>query len=117
MKNKKPLWIALIILDVAITVFLLVVSIIMLVDVSRKTPAEIEATKGFIGYLENHTLFYGLVFVVPLFLILAGNIIGLVVYVKRSAKKEPVKVNDLTEEQKEALRQELLNDLKNEKEE
>ena len=117
MKNKKPLWIILITLDVALTVFLLVVSIILLVDVTQKTPAEIAATEGFIGYLENHTLFYGLVFVVPLFLILAANIIGLVIYVRRSAKKEPVKVNDLTEEQKEALRQELLNDLKNDKQE
>ena len=64
------------------------------------------------GYLKNKV-----VIGVTLFLILAGNIIGLVIYVRRSAKKEPVKVNDLTEEQKEALRQELLNDLKNEKEE
>ena len=104
-------------LDVALTVFLLVVSIILLVDVTGKTPAEIAATPGFIGYLENHTLFYGLVFVLPLFLILAANIIGLVIFVRRSTKKEPVKVNDLTEEQKEALRQELLNDLKNDKQE
>lgn len=67
---------------------------------------------GFIGWLVNlKPLIYGLAFVVPLFLLLAANIIGLVLYVKKSAKREPVQVNDLTEEQKEALRQELLKDL------
>ncbi|MBO5529245.1 MAG: hypothetical protein J6A47_08040, partial [Bacilli bacterium] len=33
------------------------------------------------------------------------------IYVRKTTKREPVKVNDLTEAQKEKLRQELLNDL------
>lgn len=111
MKNKKPLLIALISLDVAITITLFVFSVIMLANAS-KTAGEREGMEGFIGWLVNlNPLVYGLAFVVPLFLLLAANIIGLVVYVKRTTKKEPVKVNDLTEEQKEALRQELLKDL------
>ena len=112
MKNKKPLWITLIALDVAITVFLFVVSIIMLAETVGKTPAEIQANDGFIGYLQNHTTFYLLVFVVPLFVLLAANIVALVIYVRKNAKREgPVQMNDLSEEQKEALRQELLKDL------
>ena len=111
MKNKKVLWIALIALDIAITVFLFAVSIIMLTNVS-KTAGERAAMTGFVGWLVNlKPLVYGLAFVVPLFLLLAGNIIGLVIYVRKSTKSEPVQVSDLSEAQKEALRQELLRDL------
>ena len=48
---------------------------------------------------------------VPLFILLALNIVGLVIYVKKTSKKEPAKLDDLSDEQKEALRQELLKDL------
>lgn len=109
MKNKKPLFIALVSVDVALTVFLFVISILMLANASKST-AEKEAMTGLIGYLVNHPMFYGLVFVVPLFVLLAANIVGLVIYVKKNAKKD-VKVNDLSEAQKEALKQELLRDL------
>ena len=111
MKNKKPLWIALISLDVIITIALFVISIIMLANVS-KTEAERLGMTGFVGWLIRLKPWqYGVFFVVPLFILLAANIIGLVIYVKKSTKREPVQVNDLTEEQKEALRQELLKDL------
>ena len=116
MKIKKPLLIAIIAVDVAITVFLFTVSIIMLAKTVGKTANEIENAKGFIGYLQNHPLVYGLAFVVPLFLLLAGNIIGLVIYVKKTSENKPVQVNDLSDEQKEALRQELLKDLQGESE-
>ena len=113
MKNKKPLFIALIALDLALTIFFLVISIIMLANTVGKTPAEIaaNANNGLIGYLQNHTTVYGLAFVVPLFVLLAGNIVGLVIFVKKTSKSEPAKLDDLSEEQKEALRQELLKDL------
>ena len=113
MKNKKPLFIAIIALDLALTVFFLVISIIMLAETVGKTPAEIaaNANNGLIGYLQNHTTFYGLVFVVPLFVLLAGNIVGLVIYVRKTTKSEPTQLDDLSDEQKEALRQELLKDL------
>ena len=113
MKNKKPLFIALIALDLALTIFFLVISIIMLANTVGKTPAEIAANagNGLIGYLQNHTTVYFLGFVLPLFLLLAANIIGLVIFVKKTSKSEPTKLDDLSEEQKEALRQELLKDL------
>ena len=117
MKNKKPLFIALIAVDVILTVTLFVISIIMLTS-ATKTAGERAAMTGFRGWLVNlKPWVYGVCFVVPLFLLLAGNVIGLMLYVKRSAKKEPVQVNDLSEEQKEALRQELLRDLQGENKE
>ncbi len=112
MNSKKPLFIALIALDVALTVFFLVISVIMLVKNATMTAAEIQAAEGFIGYLQNHTTFYFLLFVLPLFVLLAANIVGLVIYVKKTSKKD---LKDLTEEQKEALRKELLEEFKNEK--
>ena len=111
MKIKKPILIALIAVDVAVTVFLFTISIIMLAKTAGKTANEIQNATGFIGYLQNHPLVYGLAFVVPLFLLLAGNIIGLVIYVKKTSQNKPVEVNDLSDEQKEALRQELLKEL------
>ena len=83
----------------------------MLANVS-KTTAEREEMTGFVGWLIRLEPWkYGVFFVVPLFILLAGNIIGLVFYVRKTTKKEPVKVQDLSEAQKEALRQELLRDL------
>jgi len=71
------------------------------------------ASEGFIGYLQNNPTVYLVAFVIPLFVLLAANIIGLVIYVRKSTKKEPIQVNDLTDEQREALKAELLKDLEN----
>ena len=111
MKNKKPLWIALIAIDVAITVFLFVISIIMLANTVGKTSADIAQAEGFIGFLQKNPTIYLVGFVVPLFVLLAANIIGLVLYVRHASKREPVKVADLSDAQKEALKAELLKDL------
>ena len=113
MKNKKPLFIAIIALDLALTIFFLVISIIMLAETVGKTPAEIAANaqNGLIGYLQNNTTVYFFGFVLPLFVLLAANIIGLVIFVKKTSKSEPAQLSDLSDEQKEALRQELLKDL------
>ena len=115
-KYKKPLFITLIALDVAVTIFLFVISIIVLITLaSSSTGAEaINKSHGLIKYLLQNRTIYGVFFVIPLFLILAANIIGLVVYVRKTTKKEPAKLEDLSEEQKEALRQELLKDLQGE---
>ena len=110
MKNKKPLWIALIALDVAVTAFFFVIHIIMLASLS-KSEAEREAMTGLIRALMDNSTLYLWAFVVPLFVILAGNIIGLVIYVRKTTKKEVTKLDDLSEEQKEALRQQLLEKL------
>ena len=115
MKNKKALWISLISVDVVITLFLFVVHIIMLANVVGKTSAQIESYikthNDMISFLIKNKWVYLFAFVVPLFLILAGNIVALVLYVRAQTKKEQVTVDNLSDEQKEALRKELLKEL------
>ncbi len=110
MKNKKVLWICLIALDVAITIFMFVIHIIMLAKTVGGN-GTLESEKTMIGWLQRNLTAYLWIFVIPLFVILAGNIVGLVLYVRKASKKEAVKVDNLTDEQREALKQELLKDL------
>lgn len=121
MKNKKPLIIGGIVLDVAIIVFLFVVSIIMLATMPESEAGFTNAVAEngpFIGYLQKATHegnpLYFLAFVLPLFLLLAANIVILVVYVKKASKKKDLAVDDLNNAQKEALKAQLLKDLTNE---
>ena len=115
-KYKKPLFISLVVLDAAITVFLFVISIIVLITMATSATIQeaIGKSGGLIRYLLQNRTVYGIFFVIPLFLILAVNIVGLVIYVRKTTKKEPAKLEDLSDEQKEALRQELLKDLQGE---
>ena len=121
MKNyKKPLIIGLIALDFAITVFLFVISIIMIVTMGQhpnNPQAAAAASSGMIKYFIQNPTVYLVTCVIPLFVLLAVNIVGLVIYVKKTSKKEPAKLDDLSDEQKEALRQELLKDLQGDNEE
>ena len=121
MKNyKKPLFIGLIALDFAITVFLFVISIIMIVVMAKynnNPRAAAAATSGLVQFYITHTTVFLWTVVVPLFVLLIANIIGLVLFVRKTSKKEPAKLDDLSDEQKEALRQELLKDLQNNEEE
>ena len=114
MKNKKVLWICLGVLDVAIVGFLFVIHVIMLANVIGKTPAEItnlQNQPGLIGILAGHLKVYGFAFVLPLFLDLAANIVGLVFFLRKGAKRGKITASDLSEEEKEALKKELLKDL------
>ena len=112
--KKKALIICGGVLDVGITVFLFVIHIIMLVNITGKTDDELIVLRNqdnLIGLLMRNNVLYLCAFVIPLFVILALNIIALVFYVRKQTKKEPVQVSDLTDEQKEALKKELLKDL------
>ena len=113
-KQTKAFIIAGIGLDVVVSLFLFAISIIILFLVGKYGVREApNHSSGLILYLLQHTSFYFWVFVFPLFVLLVANIIGLVFYVKKTSEKEkaPTKLDDLSEEQKEALRQELLKDL------
>jgi len=115
-KSKKVLWISLITIDVLLTLFLFVVSIIMIVTMpSAETmlawKAQGHVPQNFIEYFQMNTTVYLFVGVIPLFLLLGANIVGLVIFVKKTSAKKKLALNDLNEEQKEALRQELLKDL------
>ena len=111
-KYKKPLLIALIVLDVALITFFLVLSIMILVVVTQYKNQAVAHSSGLVqAILRMKPVASFFAFVLPMFLVLAGNIIGLMLYVRKTTKKEPAKISDLSEEQKEALRQELLKDL------
>ena len=114
MKNKKPLIITLVAIDFALTVFLFVLSIIMLVKMGthKSNPQAAAADSGpFIAFLIKNPTVFLCACVIPLFVLLAVNIIALVIFVRKTSKKEPAKLDDLSDEQKESLRQELLKDL------
>ena len=87
----------------------------MLAKVIGKQPYQIQEMinheKGLIPYLAGHLSVYGFAFVVPLFVVLAANIIGLVLYLKKGLKREKITASDLSEEEKEALKKELLKEL------
>ncbi len=118
-KFQKPLIIAGLVLDVGVTIFLFVVSIMILAKVipAATVNEAINTSKGLIKYLLQHPTVYLVAFVLPLFVLLALNVVGLIIYVKKTSGVKPAQLDDLSEEQKEALRQELLKDLQGEKKE
>lgn len=116
---KKGLLIGGIVLDVGITVFLLVVSIIMLATMPKNSiemSEAIEKNGQFIGYLQQNPTVYLFTCVVPLFLLLGLNVVGLVMYVKKAGKTKAT-LAELSDEQKDALKAELLKDLTESKKE
>lgn len=116
-KSKKALWISLISVDAALTVFLFVVSIIMLATMPNTTQRKIIESRGpqnMIEYFQLNPLVYFFVGVLPLILLLIANIIGLVVYIRKLTAKKQAALSDLSEEEKAALKAELLKDLNQE---
>ena len=112
--TKKILLFAGLAVDVGITIFLFVISILILAKVIPASTLNeaVNNSKGLIKYLLQNPTVYLVAFVIPLFVLLAGNVVGLIIYVKKtSGKAAPAQLDDLSEEQKEALRQELLKDL------
>ena len=116
---KKGLLIGGIVLDVGITVFLLIVSIIMLATMPKNSiemSEAIEKNGQFIGYLQQNPTVYLFTCVVPLFLLLGVNVVGLVMYIKKAGKTKAT-LAELSDEQKDALKAELLKDLTESKKE
>ncbi len=115
-KAKQVLFYIGLFLDVAITVFLLVVAIIMLATMPSKENMSVAiALNGpFIGYLQQNPNVYLLTCVIPLVALLILNIVILIVYVKKAGKKK-TELSDLTDEQKAALKAELLKDVESDK--
>ena len=116
---KKGLLIGGLVLDVGITVFLLVVSIIMLATMPKNSiemSEAIEKNGQFIGYLQQNPTVYLFTCVVPLFLLLGVNVVGLVMYIKKAGKTKAT-LAELSDEQKDAHKAELLKDLTESKKE
>jgi hypothetical protein len=119
-KAKKILMFTGIGIDVALTLFLFVIAIIMIITMpgNRITMAEaVEKNGPFIGYLQQHPTVYFWSCVFPLILLLIANLVILVLFVRALAKKKQMAVEDLSEEQKAALRAELLKELQAEQSE
>ena len=116
---KKGLLIGGIVLEIGRTVFLLVVSIIMLATMPKNSiemSEAIEMNGPFIGYLQQNSTVYLFTCVVPLFLLLGVNVVGLVMYIKKAGKTKAT-LAELSDEQKDALKAELLKDLTESKKE
>lgn len=119
-KTKKILFFIGLGVDIAVTIFLFVIAIIMLATKPNNEIDRMHAVENngpFIGYFQQHPAVYFWAGVFPLILLLALNIIFLVLYVKKLSKKPEVAVDDLNEEQKAALRAELLKQLEAESKE
>ena len=117
-KTKKIIFITLFSLDMLLTVFLFVVSIIMLATMPKSISERANVDPNtFIGYLQTNPTVFLLTFVLPLFILLGVNIYILIRFVKKTNEKKKVQLNELSDEEKEALRQELMKDLASGKEE
>lgn len=109
-KKKKILYISLFSLDMLLTLFLFILSIIILATMPKDAES-LKNTTGMIGYLQkNPNLILGLI-VVPLVLLLCVNVYVLVVYVKKHAKESRAELKDLSAEEKAKLKEELMKDL------
>ena len=120
-KTKKILFFIGLGLDVAIIISLFVIALIMIITMPQKTGLSESAWKEaayengpFIGYLQTHSTFYFWVFVFPLIALFIANIAFLVLYIRKQTKKDEPSVDNLSEEQKAALRAELLKELQGE---
>ena len=114
--KKKILWYGIAALDVAIVGFLFVIHILLLIKLPQLEDPIVHSEylktgTGLVHFLISKPKVYGFAFVIPTALILAANIVGLVLYLKNSTKREKITANDLTEEEKEALKKELLKEL------
>ena len=111
-KAKKILFISLFALDMALTCFLFVVSIIMLATMPKSNvEAALLKPDNMIHYFQkNANVFLGVI-VVPLIVLLLANITILVLYLRKSSKAKKVALQDLNADEKEELRKQLLADM------
>ena len=112
-KTKKVLIISGLAVDVIVTILLFVFSIILLVNMPA-TKYDVQDPSTFIGWFEAEPIRILLIVVLPLAALLVLNIILTVLYIKKTGdggKKKEVTINDLTEEQKAALKQKILQEM------
>lgn len=81
-------------------------------DAYARAQLEAAGAKNFIQWFQLNPTAYLFIGVIPLFVLLGVNIFLLIRYVKKASVKKAVELNDLSEAEKEELRKELLNDLK-----
>ena len=112
-KTKKALIIAGLALDILITIALFVFSVIILVNLPDNR-FESLPEDTFLGYFQHKPEMILVCDVLPLALLLVGNVCLVIWYLKKTNKKEDkkqVSLNDLTEEEKAALKQKILQEM------
>ena len=112
-KTKKALIIAGLALDVLVTIGLFVFSIVILVKMPDSR-FESLPEDTFLGYFQHNPMMILIVDVLPLTALLVLNISLAIWYIKKTGKKEEkkqVSLNDLTEEEKAALKQKILQEM------
>ena len=113
-KAKKALIIAGIVLDVLITVALFVFSIVILVNIPDSR-FESLPEDTFLGFFQRNPVMILICDVLPLTLLLVVNISLAIWYIKKTGKKPEektaVSLNDLSEEEKAALKQKILQEM------
>lgn len=112
-KVKKALIIAGIGIDVLLTVALFVFSIVILVNMPDSKYESLPADT-FLGYFQHNPIMILLLDVLPLAALLVLNVCLAIWYIKKTGKKEekkPVTLNDLSEEEKAALKQKILQEM------
>lgn len=111
-KSKKIIYGVLFGLDVALTIFFLVVSIVMLATMPSSADVMLgNYQKNFIGWFQQNPTWFLVIVVIPLILLFIVNIVVLVKCVKSGNTKKKVALNDLSEEDKAKLREALMKDL------
>jgi len=111
-KSKKILYGALFGADIALTLFFLVISVIMIATMPTQNDAALgNYQKNFIGWFQQNPTMFLLIVVLPLIALFVVNIVVLTMYVKKSNEKKKVALNDLSEEDKAKLREALMKDL------
>ena len=112
-KTKKALIIAGLALDVLVTIGLFVFSVVILVKMPDSR-FESLPEDTFLGYFQHNPMMILIVDVLPLTALLVLNISLAIWYIKKTGKKEEkkqVSLNDLTEEEKAALKQKILQEM------
>ena len=113
-KAKKALIIAGIAVDVLITIALTVFSVVILVTMPDSRFDSLPADT-FLGYFQHNPIMILLLDVLPLTLLLVVNISVAIWYIKKTGKKQEEKkqisLNDLSDEEKAALKQKILQEM------
>jgi uncharacterized membrane protein len=115
-KEKRNWLIAIGVIEAAVIVFCLTISIIVLVTNTNQTTTNTEQNGAFIGTLQNSPVLFFCAFVLPLFLIFVVDGIYLIFF---ATKKESVlsdkERDDIQEEARRQAREEVLKQLREQK--
>ena len=113
-KTKKALIIAGIAVDILVTIALFVFSIVILVNMPDSR-FESLPEDTFLGYFQHNPIMILICDVLPLTLLLVLNVSLAIWYIKKTGKKpeekKAVSLNDLSEEEKAALKQKILQEM------